>query len=117
PFEFKDAQSGELIGLDIDLAKEIAARIGVPIVWKEMAFADLIPALQNGEMDMVIAGMYITDKRKELVDMSAGYVDTGLSFVTQAAASFSTVEELAEKTVCVKTGSTGATYAQKLCDE
>jgi ABC-type amino acid transport substrate-binding protein len=116
PFEFLDPDSGDLKGLDIDLANAIAENIGVPIVWKQMAFADLIPALQNGEMDMVIAGMYITDSRKELVDMSEGYVDTGLSFVTQSTASFSTTEELGGKTVCVKTGSTGATYAQKLLD-
>lgn len=117
PFEFRDAQTGELAGLDVDLADAIADQLGVKIVWQEMAFADLIPALQEGKMDMVIAGMYITDKRRELVDMSDGYVDTGLSFVTQATASFSKTEELDGKTVCVKTGSTGATYAQKLSEE
>lgn len=117
PFEYLDPVTGELKGLDVDLANAIAVKLGASIVWKEMAFADLIPALQNGDVDMVIAGMYITDARKELVDMSNGYVDTGLSFVTRAIDSISTTQDLNGKTVCVKTGSTGAIYAQKLLEE
>jgi len=115
PFEFHDQQTGELKGLDVDLANTLADRIGVPIVWKEMAFADLIPALQEGKVDMAIAGMYITDKRKELVDMSDGYVDTGLVAVSQTTTtSFATTQDMAGKIVCVKTGSTGAVYAENL---
>lgn len=117
PFEYLDTVTGELKGLDVDLANAIAVKLGASIIWREMAFADLIPALQNGDVDMVIAGMYITDARKELVDMSNGYVDTGLSFVTRAIDSISTTQDLDGKTVCVKAGSTGATYAQKLSEE
>jgi ABC-type amino acid transport substrate-binding protein len=118
PFEFRDTQSGKLQGLDIDLAQKIADKIGVPIVWKEMAFADLIPTLQAGKVDMVIAGMYITDKRKQSVDMTDGYLDTGLVAVTQSkTTSFATTKDMAGKIVCVKTGSTGAAFAQSLVDE
>jgi ABC-type amino acid transport substrate-binding protein len=118
PFEFHDPKTGELKGLDVDLAQVIADRTGVPIVWKEMAFADLIPALQEGKMDIAIAGMYITDKRKELVDMTDGYVDTGLVIVARAESSDITDQkQLAGKIVCVKTGATGAVFAQKLLEE
>ena len=118
PFESRNQQSGELEGFDVEIAKIIAAKIGVPIEWKEMAFADLIPTLQDGKVDMVIAGMYITDQRKELVDLSTGYVDTGLAVVSQAnAEDVSTKEQLAGKIVCVKTGSTGARFAQGLVDQ
>jgi polar amino acid transport system substrate-binding protein len=118
PFEFHDPTSGEFKGLDVELAKSIAAQIGVPIVWKEMAFGDLIPALQDGKVDMVIAGMYITDARKELVDMSEGYLDTGLVIVTRADDnSISSAEGLSGKTACVKTGSTGAKLVEKLNGE
>ncbi len=118
PFEFHDPQTGELIGLDVELAKTIAARIGVPIVWKEMAFADLIPALQAGKMDLAIAGMYITEKRKELVDMSDGYVDTGLVVVARAdSPDVADFKALTGKIVCVKTGATGAIFAQKALED
>jgi len=117
PFEFRDAQSGELMGMDVELANAIASQIGVPIVWKEMAFGDLIPTLQEGNVDMVIAGMYITDARKELVDMSEGYADTGLVIVTQASDnSITTTDDLSGKIACVKTGSTGAKLVQTLND-
>lgn len=118
PFEYHDPQTGELVGLDVEIAKTLAAKIGVPIVWKEMAFADLIPTLEQGKVDLVIAGMYITDARKEIVDMTNGYVDTGLVAVGAVAGpNYATPQELAGKIVCVKTGSTGAKYAQKLLDE
>jgi ABC-type amino acid transport substrate-binding protein len=48
----------------------IAWRIGVPVGWKVMGFADLPPALQGGLVDMVIAAMYITPQRLQIVDMS-----------------------------------------------
>jgi ABC-type amino acid transport substrate-binding protein len=117
PFEYRDPQSGELMGMDVEIVKAIAKQIGVPVVWKEMAFGDLIPTLEEGKLDMVIAGMYITDARKELVDMSVGYADTGLVIVTQAANnSITTTDDLSGKIVCVKTGSTGAKLVQNLSD-
>lgn len=117
PFEYRDPQSGELVGMDVEIAKIIAGKIGVPIVWKEMAFADLVPTLQEGNVDMIIAGMYITDARKELVDMSEGYADTGLVIVTRADdTSISKAEDMTGKIACVKTGSTGAKFIQTLND-
>lgn len=117
PFEYRDTQSGELVGMDIEIANAIAEQLGVTITWKEMAFGDLIPTLQEGKVDMVIAGMYITDARKELVDMSEGYVDTGLVIV--ASADDNTIgkaDDMAGKIACVKTGSTGAKFVQSLID-
>jgi ABC-type amino acid transport substrate-binding protein len=115
PFEYRDPQSGELIGIDVEIAQSIARQIGVPVVWKEMAFGDLVPTLEEGKVDMVIAGMYITDARKELVDMSVGYADTGLVIVTQTTDnSITTTDDLSGKIACVKTGSTGANLVKSL---
>lgn len=117
PFEYHDQKSGELVGMDINIANAIAKQLGVTITWKEMAFGDLIPTLQEGKVDMVIAGMYITDARKELVDMSDGYADTGLVIVTRANdGTISKSEDLSGKTACVKSGSTGAKFIQSLND-
>ncbi|GAB4538536.1 MAG: glutamine ABC transporter substrate-binding protein GlnH [Anaerolineales bacterium] len=116
PFEYRDS-NGELVGMDVEIAKVIAAKIGVPVEWKEMAFGDLLPTLQDGKVDMVIAGMYITDARKEVVDMTAGYADTGLALVTLASdATITKPDDLTGKIACVKTGSTGAKYIQALND-
>ncbi len=47
PMEYRDPATNELVGLDIDLANEIAKRLGVKIVWSETPFAELIPSLQT----------------------------------------------------------------------
>lgn len=114
PFESRN-EKGELVGYDVEIAKAIAAKIGVPIEWKEFAFSDLVPAQQAGNVDMVIAAMYITPARQEQVDMSEGYADTGLVIVTRADnAAITKAEDLAGKTVGVKQGATGAKYAAEL---
>jgi len=116
PFEYRD-ESGALVGMDVEIAKIVAAKIGVPIEWKEMAFGDLLPTLQEGKVDMVIAGMYITDARKEIVDMTDGYADTGLALVTLVSETgITTPDDLTDKIACVKTGSTGAKFIQSLND-
>jgi ABC-type amino acid transport substrate-binding protein len=58
------------VGFDVDLAQIIARHIGVPVGWKVMGFADLLPALRGGPVDMVIAAMSITPQRLQIVDMS-----------------------------------------------
>jgi ABC-type amino acid transport substrate-binding protein len=115
PFEYRDQASGDLIGYDVELAKRISQELGVSIEWKEMAFAELIPAVEQGSLDMVIAAMYITPARLEKVDMSQGYVDTGLVIVTGAkTADIRTPADLNGRTLGVKKGSTGARYAEGL---
>src|SRR5882757_7608593 len=47
PMEYRDPTTNQLVGLDIDLANELAKRLGVKIVWSETPFAELIPSLQT----------------------------------------------------------------------
>jgi ABC-type amino acid transport substrate-binding protein len=118
PFESRDPQSGNLVGFDVDLAQRIASELGVTIEWKELAFGDLLPALQAGTLDMVIAAMYITPQRQEIVAMSQAYVDTGLVIVTRTdTTDVRTIESLNGKKVGVKKGATGARFATQLKDE
>ncbi|WP_257348652.1 transporter substrate-binding domain-containing protein [Pseudalkalibacillus decolorationis] len=110
PFEFKEG--GEYKGIDIDLIKAIAKNQGFEIELKPMDFGGIIPALQAGELDIAIAGMSITDKRKKVVDFSDPYFDAGLSLVVKEGNSeIKSVDDLKGKTVAVKKGTTGATYA------
>lgn len=76
PFEMVD-KKGELVGFDIDVAKAIAKELGVQVEFQNYAFSGLIPALQAKKIDMVIAGMTITDKRKEAVDFTEPYFKSG----------------------------------------
>jgi polar amino acid transport system substrate-binding protein len=115
PFEYRDPQTNDLIGFDVDLTGHIAAGLEVGIEWREMAFADLLNQLAAGNVDMVIAAMYITPAREELIDFSIPYLDTGLVMVVQTDNnSITDFASLAGKTVGVKEGATGERWADNL---
>lgn len=76
PFEMKD-KKGEFIGYDIDLGRAIAASLGVKVEFRQFKFAGLIPALQTGDIDMLIAGMTIRGDRAKAVSFSNPYYLTG----------------------------------------
>ncbi len=75
PYEFhllKDKQS-ELVGLDIDIANSIAKSLGVELEIKDIVFHQLFQALNSDEVDLVIAGLMPSEKRKNIVDFSNVY--------------------------------------------
>lgn len=115
PFEYTDEETGEFIGYDVDLALAIADEIGVEIEWKKMPFADLLNALQLGKADMVIASMYITEEREQIVDMSDKYLDSGMAIVRRKGDnSVSSLSDLDGKTIGVKTQASSEREAEAL---
>ena len=80
PFEMAD-KNGQLVGYDIDVAKALGKELGVEVEFQNYAFSGLIPALQAKKVDVVIAGMTITDKRKEVVDFSDSYFTSGQAMI------------------------------------
>ncbi|ALS75227.1 glutamine ABC transporter substrate-binding protein [Planococcus rifietoensis] len=111
PFEFEE--DGEYTGIDIDLINAIAENQGFEIEFNPMDFGGIIPALQAGQLDVAIAGMSITDERKEIVDFSDPYFDAGLSLVVaEDNNDITALEDLEGKTVAVKSGTTGAQFAR-----
>ncbi|MBT2581388.1 transporter substrate-binding domain-containing protein [Planococcus sp. ISL-109] len=116
PFEFEEG--GEYKGIDIDLINAIAENQGFEIDFNPMDFGGIIPALQAGQLDIAIAGMSITDERKEVVDFSDPYFDAGLSLVVaEDNNDITSLEDLEGKTVAVKSGTTGAQFARDNQDE
>ena len=71
------AKNGELIGMDIDLANAMAEDLGVPVEFVRMPFADLLPALEAGKVDMVLSGMTITADRNRKVAFVGPYYVSG----------------------------------------
>ncbi len=79
PFSFEN-DAGERVGVDIELARALSEALGVELeADAPEAFADLLPMLEAGELDVVIAGMSITFERAMRVDFSEPYFDTGVS--------------------------------------
>jgi glutamine transport system substrate-binding protein len=116
PFEFQE--DGEYKGIDIDLIQAIADNQGFEIEFNPMDFSGIIPALQAGQLDVAIAGMSITEERKEIVDFSDPYFDAGLSLVVREDNNdITSLEDLDGATVAVKSGTTGAQFARDNQDE
>ena len=80
PWNFTDA-SGELMGFEIDLAHDLCARMEAKCEIVAQAWDGIIPALEAGRYDAIMAGMSITDERKEVIAFSIPYATTPAVFV------------------------------------
>lgn len=75
PYNMVDA-GGNLVGFEIDMMKDMCRRIGTECQFIAQAWDGMIPALQAGRFDAIVAGMSITDERRQAVDFSSGYTTT-----------------------------------------
>lgn len=101
PIIFKDPATNTLTGLDIEIGEAIAAELGVKMEWQETAFAQMLPSLQTGRVDMVMAGMSDKPARRETVDF-VDYFASGAQFYTitaLAAGGIKTADDLCGKSV------------------
>ncbi|SFA97104.1 MULTISPECIES: transporter substrate-binding domain-containing protein [unclassified Bacillus (in: firmicutes)] len=106
PFEYVDTAKGEeIIGFDIDLAKAIAKKAGYEIQVKDIDFNGLIPAIEAGQVDFVLAGMTPTEERKKNVDFSDIYYVAKNMIVSKKDSGIKTVEDLKGKTLGVQLAS------------
>ncbi|GBC60988.1 glutamine ABC transporter substrate-binding prot ein GlnH [Desulfonema ishimotonii] len=112
PFEFK--KDGKYVGFDIDLWDAIAKDLGLEYTLQPMDFNGLIPALQTGNVDVAIAGMTVKSKREEVVDFAYPYYDAGLTLMVRADETrISGVEDLKDKVVATKLGTTSVDFLKK----
>ncbi|MRG70604.1 transporter substrate-binding domain-containing protein [Alphaproteobacteria bacterium HT1-32] len=80
PWNFKDS-AGNLVGFELDLAKDLCARMKIECTIVEQAWDGIIPSLQAKKYDVIMAGMSITAKRMETITFSRDYAATPGSFV------------------------------------
>jgi len=72
PWNFVDAD-GKLAGFDIDVGNELCKRAALECTWVQTAWDTIIPNLNAGNFDVIMAGMSITDERKESIDFTSDY--------------------------------------------
>lgn len=116
PFEFTDA-SGSFVGIDVDLLDAIAKDQGFDYELQSLGFDAALVAVQSGQADGVIAGMSITDERKETFDFSDAYYDADVTMAVAAGSSVASYDELKGKKVAVKTATNGSDYAKSIADQ
>ena len=117
PFEYTDA-SGNFVGIDVDILAAIAEDQGFTYELKSLGWDSAIAACQAGQADGMIAGASITDERKASGWMfSDGYYTATQTMTVPADSDITGFADLSGKTVAVKTGTQGASYAESLKDE
>ncbi|MBU0943768.1 MAG: glutamine ABC transporter substrate-binding protein [Proteobacteria bacterium] len=113
PFEFKDPETGQHVGFDVEIWAAIAHEAGLDYELQPMAFKGIVPGLQSSQLDAGIAGMSITDKRKEVIDFSDGYYDSGLLLLVPQGSSVQGLGDLADKKIATKTGTTSVDFLKE----
>jgi len=117
PFEFRNA-AGELTGIDMDIIQAIAKSQGFAVEIKSLGFNAALQALSSNQVDGVIAGMSITEARKQIYDFSEPYFESGVQMaVAKSNVDIKGYEDLRGKTVTAKTGSEGETFAQSIAGQ
>lgn len=114
-FGLKDPASGEVQGFDIDMSKAIAKQIlgdENAIEFKEVTSKTRIPMLNNGEIDMVVATMTITEERKKEVDFSDVYFQAGQSLLVKKGSPITGIDNVTKDTKIL--GSKGATSIKNI---
>ena len=112
PYEY--VEGGEIVGIDAEIAGAIAEKLGLELQIDDMEFDSIIEAVKGGKADIGLAGMTVTDERKEAVDFTASYA-TGVQvvIVTEDSA-ITSVDDLfaegANTTIGVQRNTTGDLY-------
>lgn len=106
PFEYV-GDTGEIEGIDVEIINAIAADLGMSVQMEAMDFDALVPSLTSGKLDVAIAGMTITDERKQSVLFSEPYFNATQVVILREDSQINTVEDLAGKKIGVQLGTTG----------
>ena len=101
PMGFRN-NKGEIVGFDVDLAKEIFSRIGITPKFQAIDWSLKETELNNGNIDVIFNGYTITDARKEKVNFSDPYLDNRQIIITLATSDINTKADLAGKVVSVQ---------------
>jgi polar amino acid transport system substrate-binding protein len=110
PYTFTDAK-GEFSGFDVELFKDVAHRIGIDdVVFTGQDFSAILPAVANGQFDVGVAAIGITDERKQTVDFSDGYLAGYLTVLTSDSG-IKEEDDLAGKRLGVVQGTLQEKYA------
>ena len=116
PFEFVTSNGviDQYDGIDMAIAKQIADENGMTAAVENMEFDSLLIALQNGQIDAVIAGMTVTEERLEAVDFSTPYYTATQVMIVKEDSDIASAADMADKKICVVQGYTGQICVEEM---
>ncbi|MFR7397168.1 ABC transporter permease subunit [Streptococcus sp. NSJ-72] len=112
PFVFQDSNN-KYTGIDMDLIKAIAKDQGFTIEITNPGFDAALNAVQSGQADGMIAGMSVTDARKETFDFSEPYYTANAILAVKESSTIASYKDLKGKTIGVKNGTASQTFLTK----
>ena len=105
PMGFKD-ENGEIVGFDIDVAREVCAILGVELKLQPIDWNSKEMELNTGNIDCIWNGMSVSPEREEAMSLSIPYLDNHMALVVLPDSGIATVADMAGKNLAVQTGST-----------
>ena len=112
PYEYHDG--GEIVGIDAEIAKAIADELGMELEIEDIAFDSIIPEITSGKADMGLAGMTVTEDRKQSVDFTDTYAKASQKIIVKEDSAIASPDDLTGVIVGVQQGTTGDIYVSDL---
>ena len=109
PYEYKEGD--KIVGIDAEVAKLIADKLGLELEIADVDFDSIIPGVQSGKYDMGMAGMTVTDERKEKVNFSDSYATGVQVVIVREDSEIKSIDDLEGKKIGAQQGTTGYIYA------
>ena len=113
PFESQN-EKGEIVGFDIDIVKAVAARSGLEVKFVNTPWEGIFNALKQGDRDLLVSSITITDERRQTMDFSDPYFDAHQLIAVRADSKVARFDDLKTLKVGVQTGTTGDEAISKL---
>ena len=112
PYEYHDG--GEIVGIDAEIAKAIADELGMELEIEDIAFDSIIPEITSGKADMGLAGMTVTEDRKQSGDFTDTYAKASQKIIVKEDSAIAAPDDLTGVIVGVQQGTTGDIYVSDL---
>ena len=114
PYEYYDDATGEIVGIDVEIAQAVADKLGYGLEIQDMQFDSIIAAVVSGKVDFGMSGFTVTEERKQSVDFSTPYTTAVQSIIVPENSAIQTVDDLLNPenayTIGVQLGTTGDLY-------
>lgn len=108
PYEYYS--DGKIVGVDIDIAEEIAKELGKKLVVKDVAFDSIITEVKSHKSDLGVAGISYTEERAKQVDFSNSYTISKQVVIVKKNSGIYSINEIENKKIAVQLGSVADTY-------
>ena len=108
PYEYYE--NGEVVGVDVDIAREIAKEMGKTLVVKDIAFDSIINEVKTGKADFGAAGISYSDERAKSVDFSVNYSTSRQVVIVREDSSVTNINDISDKRIAVQLGSVADTF-------